>query len=77
MRVVLAVQKFDYDEIAEKAYIFDSWQSMIRWAKRIGDKVGEEGSFRIECNDDKTELQLSINGQSHYFDIVDKEIIEV
>ena len=50
---------------------------MIRWAKRIGDKVGEEGSFRIECNDDKTELQLSINGQGHYFDIVEKEIIEI
>lgn len=77
MKVILAIQKFDYDEIAEKAYIFDSWQSMIRWAKRIGDKVGEKSSFRLVCEDDKTELQLDINHQTHYFDIVDKEVIEI
>ena len=79
MKVIMAVPKHEYEEIGQKCYIFDSWQSLLQWAKKVSDKDkdGGEGSYRLSCEDSKTELYLTINANCHYFDILDKEVIEV
>ena len=79
MNVILAVPKHEYEEIGQKCYIFDSWQSLIKWAKKVSDKDkdGGEGSYRLSCDDSRTELYFTMNANDYYFSILDKEVIEI
>lgn len=72
MRVIVAIEKYEYEKLIDKIYIFESWKTFFDWAEKITEGQG----YVLKKEDGKFLISYHQRGFFYDFEVEDKEIIE-